>query len=240
MAQYNNFNTINREINLINKKLMGLYGAIGNISSTANITMVDNYNLLPSPVGRNGEIYGVTTSIGTSWLPGWLGGSYYPKGFYYSNDVEWVYMGDFPTNATQEEVNAGIIVNKFVAPSTLKGWWDQLNVPISKIQGLQAELNTKADASLIGFDIDKIELELKLSPDTLSRHKIFSYNVGGNLVQIDTYDSILQTVYLFRQVFNYSGETLTSQVVTRMTDGFIYAKSYIYDGNGNLTNITVN
>lgn len=240
MAQYNNFNTINREINLINKKLMGLYGAIGSISSTANIIMVDNYGLLPSPVGKLGEIYGVTTSTGSSWIPGWLGGNYYPKGFYYSNDVEWVYMGDFPTNATQPEVDAGVITNKFVSPATLSGWWSQLNVPISKIQGLQTELDGKSDASLVAFDIDKIELELKLSSDTLSRHKVFSYNVNGTLVQIDTYDSVLQTVYLFRQIFNYSGETLTSQVVTRMTDGFIYAKSYTYDVSGNLTNITIN
>jgi hypothetical protein len=112
-------------------------------------------------------------------------------------------------------------------------------VPISKIQNLQAELNAKADASLVGFDIDKIELELKLPQDSLLRHKVFSYN-QGTLVQIDIYNNNLQSVYLFRQVFNYTGDVLTSQVVTRMTDAFQYTKTYIYDINENLISITYN
>jgi hypothetical protein len=81
-------------------------------------TYVNTYADLPLPNTVPGQKYGVINSQGTSWLPGSLGGTYYSKGYYYSNGTIWIYMGDFPFQATQADVDAGIITNQFVSPNT--------------------------------------------------------------------------------------------------------------------------
>lgn len=52
------------------------------------------------------------------WIPGWLGGTYYSKGFYKSNGTTWEYIGSFPYQASQAEVDAGTVEDKFVSPKT--------------------------------------------------------------------------------------------------------------------------
>lgn len=83
------------------------------------ITVVDNYSLLPAPIDASQDFYWVSNSQGTSWLPGSLGGSYYPKGLYFSNGVSWEYL-ETPYQATQLEVNAGTNDTKFLTPKTFK------------------------------------------------------------------------------------------------------------------------
>lgn len=78
---------------------------------------VTNYAALPDPTTVPNILYWVQTSQGTSWLPGSLGGTYYPKGTYYSNGIIWSYI-DTPYQATQAEVNTGINDDKFVTPLT--------------------------------------------------------------------------------------------------------------------------
>lgn len=58
--------------------------------------MALNYSALPAAASHTGEVYLVLDSQGTSWLPGWLGGTYYPKGLYYSDGATWEYMGEIP------------------------------------------------------------------------------------------------------------------------------------------------
>ena len=55
-----------------------------------------NYSALPAAAAHTGEVYLVLDSQGTSWLPGWLGGTFYPKGLYYSDGATWEYMGEIP------------------------------------------------------------------------------------------------------------------------------------------------
>jgi hypothetical protein len=94
------------------------------------VTVVANYSALPSPTIVPGEFYWCSNSEGTYWLPGSLGGTYYPSGMYYSNGTTWEYI-DTPYQATQAEVDAGIINDKFVSPFTLKNaeqWDTKVNV----------------------------------------------------------------------------------------------------------------
>jgi hypothetical protein len=233
----NNFTAVSKEITSLNKKVRALFCALENMPpSNGSIPVVPTYADLPPAEDNYGVIYAVTQSTGVSWLPQWAGGTFKPKGYYYSDGSTWVYLGEFPTNATQQEVNDGIINTKFVSPQTLKGWWDQLTVTISDIQGLQAELDSKPNAALTAFDIDKIELELKLPADSFYRYKVFTY-LNGELSQITTYTNQSMTGLLFTQQFIYSSGNLTSQIVTRNTDNFQYTKVYNYDINGNLTTI---
>ena len=82
--------------------------------------MVSTYADLPDPTTVPGQVYIVGTSTGTKWVPNWIGGSYYPKGFYRSNGTSWDYIGDFPNQASQEQVDAGTLDDVFVSPLTLK------------------------------------------------------------------------------------------------------------------------
>lgn len=81
------------------------------------IIEVANYSALPSPVGLGGDLYAVLASQGTKWLPGSLGGTYYPKGLYYSDNVNWVFT-ETPYNANQATVDAGTNDDQFVTSKT--------------------------------------------------------------------------------------------------------------------------
>lgn len=82
---------------------------------------VDNYAALPAPATVVGKYYFVLNSQGTSWLPGSLGGTYYPNGTYYSDPFSGTWItGVSPYQATQPDVDAGTITDQFVSPATHK------------------------------------------------------------------------------------------------------------------------
>ena len=83
----------------------------------ADITVVANYSALPSAALASGQFYWCENSQGTWWTPGPILGTYYPAGLYYSNGTTWEYM-DTPYQATQAEVDAGTVTDKFVTPKT--------------------------------------------------------------------------------------------------------------------------
>lgn len=77
-----------------------------------------NYSALPDPTTVPGQTYIVLASQGTRWLPGTLGGTYYPRGYYYSDGTAvWVYS-DVPYNASQATVNTGTNDDEFLTPLT--------------------------------------------------------------------------------------------------------------------------
>jgi len=86
---------------------MGIYGLV----------TVANYSALPDPTTVPGHMYICVSSQGTSWLPGSLGGTYYPEGFYYSTGSAWVYSKT-AYQALQATVDAGLVDNQFVSPLT--------------------------------------------------------------------------------------------------------------------------
>lgn len=83
--------------------------------------VVTNYSALPDPTTVPNKFYFVEEPQGTSWLPGSLGGTYYPSGTYYSNGIIWNYQVT-PYQATQAAVNAGIVTDQFVSPATLAAY----------------------------------------------------------------------------------------------------------------------
>ncbi|HNG68657.1 MAG TPA: hypothetical protein PLP63_06920 [Saprospiraceae bacterium] len=84
----------------------------------------DNFNALnialPQPGQPVDAIVAVRNSQGTSWLPGPLGGTWYPKGYYRSTGLVWEFFGEFSYQATQAAVDAGLINDQFVTPFTFE------------------------------------------------------------------------------------------------------------------------
>lgn len=104
---------------------------VGGGGGGTSITVVANYSALPAPNTVSGKFYWCENSQGTWWLPGPLGGTYYPNGLYYSNGTTWEYM-ETPYQATQAEVDAGTNDDKFVTPKTLYNsvqWTTKFDVP---------------------------------------------------------------------------------------------------------------
>jgi len=111
-----------------------------------SITVVSNYSALPDPTTVSGKFYWCENSQGTAWLPGSLGGTYYSAGMYYSNGVTWSYM-EVPFEATQAEVDAGTVTDKFVSPSTLanSSQWNTVKI------GLQTNGTANGDQNLLNL-----------------------------------------------------------------------------------------
>jgi hypothetical protein len=99
------------------------------------LTHVANFSALPDPttVGLY-DVFIVDNAQGTKWLPGSLGGNYYPAGAYYSNLIKWVYS-ESAGQATQAEVNTGTVTDKFVTPDTLNNYsgWTKSKVGLSDV-----------------------------------------------------------------------------------------------------------
>lgn len=115
-----------------------------------SITVVVKYDELPSPTTVNSKFYWCSDSQGTKWLPGMIGGTYYPAGIYYSNGVEWEYM-DSPYQATQTAVDAGLISDQFISPLTLKNsaqWGTEKSATIAQVT--QQDVKSIYVSSLIG------------------------------------------------------------------------------------------
>jgi hypothetical protein len=86
---------------------------------TQTINVVNQYSDIPAPNLATGEFYFTQNSQGAKWLPGSWGGTYYPGGvLYYSTGVAWI-TSEMPWEATQADVNAGVVTDEFVSPATL-------------------------------------------------------------------------------------------------------------------------
>jgi len=102
--------------------ILEAFGQVQNQINTLfgqDITTVANYSALPDPTTVSGKFYWCQASQGTKWLPGPLGGTFYNSGLYHSNGTTWGWQ-EYAYQATQAEVNAGLITDKFVSPATLQ------------------------------------------------------------------------------------------------------------------------
>ena len=135
----------------------------------------------------------VINSQGTSWLPGSIGGTYYSKGFYKSNGTVWEYIGSFPYQATQAQVNAGTNNDRFVTPLTLRNssqWDDKLDV--SAIPSNLILYATSATSDVVGYlrlvtdisdpDYDSPAIDIPTGPITGTGQLIASLIADAGLI----------------------------------------------------------
>lgn len=133
-------------------------------SGGSSIAVVANYSALPTASTVTGQFYWCSNSQGTSWLPGPLGGTYYPNGMYYSNGTTWEFI-DVPYQASQVEVDAGTVTDKFVTPKTFNDSSQLANkVPTSRnltINGVTQDLS--ADRT---FTVSSSDFRIMQAADT--------------------------------------------------------------------------
>ena len=79
---------------------------------------VANYAALPAANTVPNELWYCINSQGTKWLPGSLGGTYYSNGWYFSDGLNWTWQ-ETAFQASQVDVDAGVITDQFVSPKTL-------------------------------------------------------------------------------------------------------------------------
>lgn len=100
------------------------------------ISIVTKYSDLPSAILVPGQYYRTLQGENASWRPTWLGGTYYPEGIYYSDGSSWDYVGEFPYQADQSEVDAGVNDKNFVTPLTFENaskWNTKFNTPTGAV-----------------------------------------------------------------------------------------------------------
>ena len=81
--------------------------------------IVDIFSDLPIASANVNKFFYVKNGEGTRWLPGSIGGTYRKSGTYLSIGSEWI-TDINPFQATQHDVDEGLVLDRFVTPSTLE------------------------------------------------------------------------------------------------------------------------
>lgn len=108
------------------------YGTSVDLKNGISILAVNKYSDLPVATTVPGQYYRTLVGENASWRPAWLGGTYYPEGIYQSVLGVWDYVGEFPYQADQAEVDAGTNDKNFVTPKTFTDalkWNTKFNNP---------------------------------------------------------------------------------------------------------------
>ena len=154
----------------------------GDTGSIPANQFVANYSALPDPTTIPYQIWICENAEGTQWLPGSLGGTYYPEGGYVSNGTKWIYHKD-NYQATQNEVNIGTVTNKWLSPFTFEN---------------ASKWNTKENILVSGTNIKTINGDTILGSGDL----IIS---GGGSSNLDGLTDVIITTPINGQTLSYDG-----------------------------------
>lgn len=194
----------------------------------ASLTVVANYAALPAANTVTGEFYWAEASQGTQWLPGSLGGTYYPLGIYYSNGVSWSYI-QTPYQATQPEVDAGTNNDKFVTPLTLEN---------------NDKWSTKADTSHTHVEADIIDLgtySTDIHANIAALDLVSGTNTGDNAVN-SLYSGLVSNATHTGEVTGSTTLTLDKTAITNQSAATVATGDLILiadiDDSNNLKQVT--
>ena len=157
-------------------------GGGGDTGSIPANQFVANYSSLPDPTTVPYQIWICENAEGTQWLPGSLGGTYYPEGGYVSDGTKWIYHKD-NYQATQNEVNIGTVTNKWLSPFTFEN---------------ASKWNTKENILVSGTNIKTINGNSLLGSGDL----IIS---GGGSSNLDGLTDVIITTPINGQTLSYNG-----------------------------------
>ncbi|NJL73901.1 MAG: hypothetical protein HC892_01510 [Saprospiraceae bacterium] len=182
-----------------------------------------NYSALPLATSFLNKLFYVKNSQGTQWLPGSLGGTYYPSGWYYSDGISYTYQTT-AFQATQITVDGGINNDQFVTPLTLQNAAQRkllncgvvTDVTITDkgnglidISGIEVHFNTESDFSgLVNRYTVPSLLNVQLNANQYI-YVVANYNNGVPIYQLTTDNSIVNHSTILN-VVQLNWETLNS------------------------------
>ena len=216
---------------------------IADLGASTNAISVLNYSALPDPTTVPNLTYVCEESQGIYWLPGILGGTYYPEGFYFSNGIKWIYSKS-PFQATQAEVDAGTNDKNFVTPITLENaskWGDYSErsnnlSDINNISVARSNLDVYSKSETEALNTTNITWVLASgTPLTIGVNKTNTIVIpkSGTLLKVYIYAKIAPTGSDLIIDINKNGTTLWSAQSNRpkLTDGSNSSTTITFDTN---------
>ena len=187
-----------------------------------------------------GELGYCNQSQGTQWLPGTVGGNYYPAGWYLWDGSTWTSDRNNIVNQLQLNVN-GLGTKSNVGHTHVKANITDFSDAdyATEEQGVLASSSIQPDdpISELTNDVGYINLN-DLGIDGLVDYYDELIYAAGLLTTIETYTNSSKTVNLFTKSFTYSGGVLTQITLLNIAENTTETKTLNYDASGNLINIT--
>lgn len=220
--------------NLENNQVVGTRGQVQSLGQRVNV-----YADLQAG-SYIGELAYVNNSSGTQWLPSTLGGTYRPRGWYLWNGTEWVsdrnnIANAIETNTTTLDSKANVVHTHVKADITDFSDSHYATAAQGLLAGTAVQPND--NISTLTNDSNFITVD-SLKENGLSQfYQEFTYT-SGDLTKIEYWDSSSKNTKYFTKDFTYTSGSLTQLVLTNNSNNATETKTFSYNGNGDLTNIT--
>lgn len=228
-------------------------------SSTRYIEQIAlNYSALRDGT-KEGALAYVENSQGTAWLPYTVGGTYYPKGWYIWDGMEWIASKSNVAEALDAASGTGSIVQgdnvslltNDAGYTTFDGDYNSLTNKPTLFDGDYNSLSNKP--TLFDGDYNSLtntpslfsgsydDLTDKPEETELDLEQFYSEltYTSGSLTKVEYYNSAAKTTKYYTKDLTYTSGALTQVVLTdNVNTVTVWTKSLTYDVNGNLTNLT--
>ena len=177
---------------------------------------------------------------GTQWLPGTVGGNYYPAGWYLWNGTIWTSDRNNIVNQLQLNVN-GLGNKSDIGHTHVKANITDFSDSdyATEEQGVLADASIQPNDNISELTNDSQYINFAdLGVDGLQDHYGELIYAAGLLTKIETYVDSSKVTKLFTKTFIYSGGVLTSITLLNIATNVTVTKTLNYDESGNLINIT--
>lgn len=200
-------------------------------SSTRFIEQIAlNYSSLRDG-SKEGALAFVEQSQGTAWLPYTVGGTYYPKGWYIWDGMQWISSKSNVAEALDAAGGTGSIIQgdnislltNDAGYTTFDGDYDSLTNKPTLFDGDYSSLTNKPEATEL--DLEQFYSELTYT--------------NGDLTKIEYYNSAAKTTKYYTKTLTYTSGALSSVVLyDDVNTANVWTKTLGYDGSGNLISTT--
>ena len=200
-------------------------------SSTRYIEQIAlNYSSLRDGT-REGVLAYVENSQGTAWLPYTIGGTYYPKGWYIWDGMDWISSKSNVAEALDAAVGTGSIVQgDNISLLTNDAGYTTFDGDYNSLTNLPTLFNGDYNSLTNRPEVTEADLEVFYSELTYT---------SGNLTKVEYYNSAAKTTKYYTKDLTYTSGALTQVVLTdNVLSSTVWTKSLTYDVNGNLTQLT--
>ena len=114
---------------------------------------------------------------------------------------------------------------------------DQYFWSISASSGARSNWDILNNTPILSSEKSNLEIESAFIAAELTNYKELTYS-GSKVINVDIYVDNTKVIKLFSKVLAYTGDKLTSLIITRISDSVSITKTFVYSGS-QLINITI-